>query len=882
MRPSGELCVWLVLQCDAAAAVGRLPTGLVLEERLPEPTTPDQPNRPTSPTQLADVWDRCRQLGLVDRCARVPARPATDEQLLTCHSAEHVEMWRQRDQAAFCRAALAAGSAIELTDQILEGKLQNGFVMVGPTEPDPAADRAFYEDDRVLVFSTHRLEGAGSPRQPADGDFDAAGAGQGAGFTWNVPLDGAAGDAELLAVWHRLLLPAAYEFAPDLVVVSAGFGAALGNPKVGMRVTPACFGHLTHALLALAAGRLETTILDVMCAHHSVFRCFSHLETFSAADAAAAAEMPDCHWPSAGRLPDAALPAGLGTGSEAEPEAGAQDHGELLNRLLLAPPTPTPAHRVYLATDRQMLRHRNTSDPQHPERPERLTAVMSRLADWGLDGRCHRPAEPRRVSEDQLLAVHEPAHLAAMADTAGQPADELDRQAERYDSVYLAPDSYDCALLAAGCVVEAVDSVLSGEGGAAACVVRPPGHHAEPHTPHGFCLFNNVAVAARHACRAHGLSRVLVVDWDVHHGNGIQHMFYEDRDVLYLSLHRHDHGFFFPMSDDGDHDRVGEGAGRGFNVNVPWNRARMAGAEYLAAFLAVVLPVAYQFAPELVFVSAGFDAARGDPLGGYGVAPEVYGHLTHHLAALAGGRLVVALEGGYNLTSVAYSMAMCVRALLGDPLDAVRRLVRERHAAAAGPAEPSSQTELDGQTEGLSHTERAAAGSEEPGDTGGEEPEAAGGEELGATGGSAPGEELVAGATAAAAAAAAESATIAECLLLQQELDGMYAVIPLPGCPHLSTVCELPAAGIDASEPCCECGDLQENWVCLTCYQVCCGRYRACHMLDHGAVSGHCMVLSLADLSVWCYVCEAYVHHERLIAAKRSAHRSKFGVDMPV
>ena len=148
---------------------------------------------------------------------------------------------------------------------------------------------------------------------------------------------------------------------------------------------------------------------------------------------------------------------------------------------------------------------------------------------------------------------------------------------------------------------------------------------------------------------------------------GIQHMFYEDSDVLYMSLHRHDFGGFFPMSDDGDHDRVGAGAGAGYNVNVPWNRARMGAAEYITAMLAVVLPVAYQFCPELVLVSAGFDAARGDPLGGYQVPPEVYGHLTHHLMALAGGRVILALEGGYNLTSISYSMAMCARALLGDP-----------------------------------------------------------------------------------------------------------------------------------------------------------------------------------------------------------------------
>jgi len=199
-------------------------------------------------------------------------------------------------------------------------------------------------------------------------------------------------------------------------------------------------------------------------------------------------------------------------------------------------------------------------------------------------------------------------------------------------------------------------------------VVRPPGHHAEKDTPSGFCLINNVALAASYAVNILGLERVLVLDWDVHHGNGTQHMFYSNKEVLYMSLHRYDNAEFFPQSKDANYDMVGDGPGKGFNVNIPWNFASMGDAEYLLAFQSIVMPIAYQLQPQLVLISAGFDAAAGDPLVGYGVTPGMYGHMTHHLCALAGGKVVVALEGGYNLDSISESATHCAKALLGDPL----------------------------------------------------------------------------------------------------------------------------------------------------------------------------------------------------------------------
>mmetsp|Transcript_5317 Transcript_5317/g.19287 ORF Transcript_5317/g.19287 Transcript_5317/m.19287 type:complete len:255 (-) Transcript_5317:143-907(-) len=193
----------------------------------------------------------------------------------------------------------------------------------------------------------------------------------------------------------------------------------------------------------------------------------------------------------------------------------------------------------------------------------------------------------------------------------------------------------------------------------------------------GFCVFNNVVLAA-HAALARGARRILIVDWDVHHGNGTQRAFLDDPRVLFVSLHRYEHGAFYPCSRDAAPDAVGDGAGAGFTANVAWNGGRGAGdADYEWAFRSVVLPLARAFAPEVTLVSAGFDSARGDPLGGCDVTPKCYARLTHALVGAVGrdeartrAKVVLCLEGGYNCVSVAKSFSACVGALLGaDPPD---------------------------------------------------------------------------------------------------------------------------------------------------------------------------------------------------------------------
>uniref|UniRef100_A0A8C2Z7T1 Histone deacetylase n=1 Tax=Cyclopterus lumpus TaxID=8103 RepID=A0A8C2Z7T1_CYCLU len=239
------------------------------------------------------------------------------------------------------------------------------------------------------------------------------------------------------------------------------------------------------------------------------------------------------------------------------------------------------------------------------------------------------------------------------------------------DTVWNEMHSSAAVRMAVGSVIELAFRVAAGELKNGFAVVRPPGHHAEESTAMGFCFFNSVAITAKLLQQKLGVGKILIVDWDIHHGNGTQQAFYSDPNVLYISLHRYDDGNFFPGS--GAPEEVGSGAGGGFNVNIAWTggvEPPMGDVEYLTAFRSVVMPIAQQFSPDVVLVSAGFDAVEGhqSPLGGYNVSAKCFGQLTQLLMGLAGGRVVMALEGGHDLTAICDASEACVAALLGDPV----------------------------------------------------------------------------------------------------------------------------------------------------------------------------------------------------------------------
>src|SRR5258706_975334 len=305
-------------------------------------------------------------------------------------------------------------------------------------------------------------------------------------------------------------------------------------------------------------------------------------------------------------------------------------------------------------TDTRFAAHTLTG---HAEFAGRLTAVHEVMNEHRLQSRM-RELTPVATSDQQLRAVHNDDYLQLLAWTETQKGLQLG------PDTYVLPVSFGVAKLASGAAICAVDAVLNGEVNNALVCARPPGHHATQNMGMGFCLLSNIAIAARHACNAHGLSRVMIVDYDVHHGNGTQDVFYADPGVMFLSTHQYP---WYPGT--GAVEETGEGAGVGTTVNVPVPAG--AGDEgYAQIFEQIVWPVAKRFQPELLMVSAGFDAHWADPLGNIQLSLPGYGHLTRELIKIAdelcGGKIIFVLEGGYNLTSLSHGVLNVGDALLGE------------------------------------------------------------------------------------------------------------------------------------------------------------------------------------------------------------------------
>ncbi len=338
------------------------------------------------------------------------------------------------------------------------------------------------------------------------------------------------------------------------------------------------------------------------------------------------------------------------------------------------------ADGVLLLYDEAMLAH--DPGPAHPEQPTRLRAVRDALTENPVPGA--RWGVPQPAKREFIERVHTAAHIDRIESLRGQSA-ALD-----VDTA-VSPGSVEAVYLGTGAAIDAVTAVVNSNAQRAFALVRPPGHHAEHDRAMGFCLFNNIAIAAAHARAELGCDRVLIVDWDVHHGNGTQQAFYGDPNVLFFSTHQHP---LYPGT--GASDEIGTGDGAGYTVNVPLPPG-FADAEYAAIFRQILVPIADSFAPNLVLVSAGFDAHRNDPLGSMALTDAGFACLCAMVRDIAdrhaNGRLALFLEGGYDAAALASSVRACIEVLAGsspqqpgsrpDPRsDEIINLIRAVHASA--------------------------------------------------------------------------------------------------------------------------------------------------------------------------------------------------------
>lgn len=313
----------------------------------------------------------------------------------------------------------------------------------------------------------------------------------------------------------------------------------------------------------------------------------------------------------------------------------------------------------------------------HVESPDRLRVIYEEL---------NRPEVAQKfifplfgpASHEILALNHTRSHIARIAATAGKTFDVLD------PDTHTSPRSYEAACLAAGAVVEAVKMVAGKEADNAAALVRPPGHHAEANRTSGFCIFNNIAVGAHYALAKLNMARILVVDWDLHHGNGTQHSFYDTDKVLYISTHQYP---YFPGS--GGLQEVGSGAGKGYTLNVPLQGGQNDEA-FARIFNELISPVARQYRPDCIMISAGYDTYVGDPLGTMAVTADGFAYMTNVLVGLAEelceGKLVLVLEGGYNFAGLKTGVLASLLEMTGESALPTQRLSELQHADIALPA----------------------------------------------------------------------------------------------------------------------------------------------------------------------------------------------------
>ncbi|CAF4075339.1 unnamed protein product [Rotaria sp. Silwood2] len=308
--------------------------------------------------------------------------------------------------------------------------------------------------------------------------------------------------------------------------------------------------------------------------------------------------------------------------------------------------------------DELMLKHECPWAKDHHESPHRLSSILDRCRELKLFDRCLF-VKPVKATDEDLLLFHKESFIKSLSNAPCENIEQLKEFCRKYEDVYMNEFSFEAAKLAVGGSLSLLDSIMTNKCRNGFALLRPPGHHAMDNEMNGFCIFNNIVITAKTAIEKYNLQRVLILDWDVHHGQGTQYAFYDTNKVLFISTHRYEYGQYWPNLVESDFDSIGEGDGRGFNTGLK-------NADYLYVFFNIILPIAYEYDPDLVLVSAGYDTVLGCPEGQMKITPDTFAHLTHYLKGLANGKVLILLEGGYCIDTLAESAVWTLRSLLGD------------------------------------------------------------------------------------------------------------------------------------------------------------------------------------------------------------------------
>ncbi|CAH8494399.1 unnamed protein product [Schistosoma turkestanicum] len=1157
-------------------------TAFVYDERMLLHKNVWFPNFVECPERFSTTIDKCTIYGLLSRCLIINPEPANNDLLRLYHQTEYIEQINRTktmtdnelkqlsstlDSVYFnehtdLSARLSVGSWIQAVDLIHSGEdVRNAFCLVRPPGHHALTNEAcgfciynnvaiavnyaieqfnynriliidwdvhhgnttqyaFYDNPKVLFISIHRYDNGEYWPNLRESNYDFIGTGRGRGFNVNVALnDKDIGDSDYLTIFHRIVLPLAYEFDPELIFVSAGYDSAFGCPVGQLNLSPSLFAHLTHKLMALAEGKIIVGLeggynLDTLSESigHTLSALLGDpmpsLDPMKPINPSVLQTISNCistlsyRWKFLHIYPllnDHVLSPDLShlklqSWSDVKVpnfEPTDKQH-DIENKLIidkkfeyLKNTHPIAGNNrisgTCLVYDSRMENHQNEEDPTYPENPERIKHAYAVLKQYGLARRC-KHIEARYATRTELLRVHTEDYLNTIAATVNMNQTVLNDLGATENSVYFNPHTYDNARLASGSLLAVIDEVCSGESLNGLALIRPPGHHALKDRCMGFCFFNNIAVGARHAQQVYGLERIAIIDWDVHHGNGTAEIFADDPNILYISVHRFDHGRYFPNSDFSSSQFCGTDEGLGRTIHVAWNGRDVKDGDYIVAFTNIIIPVLYEFRPQLILVSAGFDAAQGDTLGRLNVSPECFAHLTHLLMTVVhlnpsvytlnnsvkkntststsspttttdkiitsmsstirqtrqriqheksisyAGGLILALEGGYQLNALSLCIAHCTAVLLGDPCprlstsllsisdkscksmqqtiqvqsnywnmlqgfdpvdrlydqDLIRRPVIGRNtrqnpqntnttnmniSSSIGSGGSSSSTttiEMDSVHSKLEnfdlnrhhhphhppqHNKQFITNCTSTPDAGDsshphnnthnhnldDEFSELFKSKLTLDVSSTVINDTMDPLTSVCCTISKDLTTNNHCIIHEQknmlhnnntntteELivveradesdsqqhqpqpstsnvnnhDGtnaeniqdffglpasheltsqVFAVTPLNWCPHLTSVQHNPNWKPDIHSLCGDCNHFNENWVCLSCYAVYCSRYVNSHMLEHYVKMKHPLVLSYADLSIWCYECESYVHNEILFNIKQAVHQAKFG-----